>query len=106
MMFKKNAIDLILSGKKTMTSRDKQLYKTGDITNLTADKDYSKISGKYIKITKVYKKILCKFTNSDANKEGFESLSELKQYWEKNIGKWVPDNVVWVHGFEVVELNS
>ena len=55
-MFKKDLIDLILAGKKTMTSRDKKLCEVGEITNLMANKDYSKISGKHIKITEVYQK--------------------------------------------------
>jgi uncharacterized protein YqfB (UPF0267 family) len=63
MMFKKDLIDLILAGKKTLTSRDKKLYEVGEVTNLMANKDYSKISGKYIKITKVYQKALGTFTD-------------------------------------------
>jgi hypothetical protein len=69
MLFKKALIDLILQGKKTMTSRSKPLYKVGVTTNLMADRDYSKISGKYIKITKVYQKALSEFADSDAHKE-------------------------------------
>jgi len=65
-MFKKDLIDLILAGKKTMTSRDKKLCEVGEITNLMADKDYSKISGKNIRITKVHQKSLSKFTDVDA----------------------------------------
>jgi hypothetical protein len=106
MMFKKELIDKILAGKKSMTSRSKQLYNVGDITNLTADRDYSKSSGKYIKISKLYKKTLSKFTNSDANKEGFETLTEFKLYWKKNIGEWTPSTTVVVHEFEVVTLSS
>lgn len=68
MLFKKDLINLILEGKKTMTSRDKPLNKVGNATNLMANRDYSKISVKYIKITKVYKKALKEFTDSDANK--------------------------------------
>jgi hypothetical protein len=106
MMFKKVLINLIFDGKKTMTSRAKQLYQLGDTTNLMADRDYSKITGKYIKITKVYKKALSEFTDNDANKEGFKDLSEFKLYWEKNIGEWIISTVVWVHEFEVVETQQ
>ena len=102
MMFKKYLIDLILTGKKTMTSRSKPLYKPGDITNLMANKDYSKISGKHIQITKVYQKTLANFTNLDAQKEGFQNLQSFRQYWVKNIGLWNPQIIVWVHQFEVV----
>jgi len=102
MMFKKYLIDLIVAGKKTMTSRSKQLYKVGDVTNLMANRDYSKVSGKYIKITKVYQKALANFTNLDAQKEGFQNLPSFQQYWIKNIGLWNPQTIVWVHEFVVV----
>ena len=102
MMFNKDLIDLILAGKKTMTSREKRQFREGDITNLMANKDYSKISGKYIKITKVYQKPLNEFTDPDANKEGFDNLSEFKQYWEDNIGEWNNSITVWVHEFQLI----
>lgn len=104
MLFKKDLIDLILEGKKTMTSRDKLLNKVGEVTNLMANRDYSKISGKKIKITKVYKKSLNEFTDNDANKEGFENIVEFKQYWKKNIGEWKTSIVVWIHEFEVLSI--
>ncbi len=66
MMFNKILIDLILQGKKTMTSRDKPQYEVGEVTNLMANRDYSKTSGKYIKITKVYQKSLAEFSDIDA----------------------------------------
>jgi hypothetical protein len=106
MMFKKVLIDLILQGKKTMTSRSKPLYKVGVTTNLMADRDYSKISGKYLKITKVYKKALNEFTDKDANKEGFKDLLEFKKYWKENIGEWTPNIEVWVHEFDVVKSQT
>ena len=103
MMLKKYLIDLILEGRKSITSRAKQLYKPGDITNLMANRDYSKITGKYLKITKVYQKSLGDFTYSDAQKEGFDNLQSFKDSWTKNIGVWSNDIVVWVHEFEVFE---
>ena len=69
MMFKKDLIDKILTGTKTMTSRDKPLYKVGAVTNLMANKDYSKATGKYIKITAVYEKALGRFWTHEI---GFE----------------------------------
>lgn len=84
-----------------MTSRSKQLYKPGDISNLMANSDYSKITGKYLRITKVYQKSLGDFTESDAQKEGFNNLQSFKDSWTKNIGVWNNDNVVWVHEFVV-----
>ena len=102
MMFKKDLIDKTLNGTKTMTSRDKPLYKVGAVTNLMANKDYSKATGKYIKITAVYDKALGKFTDEDSRKEGFENIAEFKQYWEENIDVWNPDKIVWVHEYELV----
>jgi len=102
-MFNKVLIDLILQSKKTMTSRAKPLYEVGEVTNLMANRDYSKISGKYIKITKVYQKPLSEFTDKDANKEGFDNLSEFKKYWKENIGEWDNSITVWVHEFDVVK---
>jgi hypothetical protein len=77
-----------------------------------ANKDHSKATGKYIKITAVYDKALGKFTDEDSRKEGFENIVEFKQYWEKilkDIGKTIeewhvrnPDKIVWVHEYELV----
>jgi len=86
-----------------MTSREKPLNEVGEVTNLMANRNYSKITGKYSKITKIYMKSLIEFTDSDANKEGFKDLSEFRQYWEKNSGEWNPSTEVWVHEFEVVQ---
>jgi hypothetical protein len=59
-----------------------------EVTNLMANKDYSKISRKYIKITKVYQKALGTFTDLEAQKEGFKNLADFIAYWKKNIGDW------------------
>ena len=101
MLFKKELIDLILAGKKTMTARHKKLCEVGDVTNLMANKDYSKLTGKYLKITKVYRKFLGEFTVDDSHREGFIGLGEFKVYWEKNIGSWDPTQFLWIHEFEI-----
>ena len=101
MFFKKDLIDLILVGKKTMTSRRKKFCEVGDFTNLMANKDYSKLTGKYLKITKVYRKFLGKFSVDDAHKEGFGGLGKFKSYWETNIGSWDPTQFLWIHEFEI-----
>jgi hypothetical protein len=105
-MFPKELINKILEGKKTMTSRDKILCKEGKITNLMANRDYSKITRKYIRITKVYPKRLGDFNDKDGKKEGFNNLEEFKNYWkhEKKLGKWDDNRIVWVHEFELIEL--
>jgi hypothetical protein len=106
MLFKKALIDKILEGKKTMTSRNKKLRKEGAITNLMADKDYSKITGKYIKITKVYQKALGKFTDKDSKKEGFNTIEEFKTTWTSINGSWDPEQIVTIHEFVLVEKDN
>lgn len=103
MMFKRELIDKILNGTKTMTSRAKPLCKEGKVTNLMSNKDFSKLTGKYIRITKVYQKALSEFTNEDSKKEGFDNLDQFKKYWSENIGVWQSNNIVWVHEFELVQ---
>ena len=61
-----------------MTSRSRPLYQVGEVTNFMANKDYSQITGKSIKITAVYPKALSEFTSKEAKKEGFENLAEFK----------------------------
>jgi len=78
------------------------LYKVGAVTNLMVNKDYSKATRKYIKITTVYDRARGKFTDEDSRKEGFENIAEFKQYWEENIDVWNPDKIVWVHEYELV----
>ncbi len=87
-----------------MTSRSKRLYKEGDVTNLMANKDYSKVTGKYIKFTKIYSKVLGEFTDEDSKKEGFENLFEFKIYWNEKIGSWNPKKTVWVHEFQICTM--
>lgn len=101
-MFNKDLIDRILNGSKTMTSRDKPQFEVGETTNLMANRDYSKLTGNYIRITKLYKKPLSQFTAEDSKKEGFANLEEFQTYWTKNIGPWAPSKEVWVHEFEVI----
>jgi hypothetical protein len=80
--------------------REKKLYDVGEITNLMANKDYSKISRKYIEITKVYQKALGTFTDIEAQKEGFKDLTDFIAYWKKNIGVWKSSH------FSELELGS
>ena len=78
MMFNRDMIEKILSGKKTSTIRSKIQYETGDITNLMANKNFSKITGKNIEITRVYPIKLGKIDDAIAQKDGFKDVDELK----------------------------
>jgi N4-acetylcytidine amidohydrolase len=103
MMFKKTMIEKILAGEKTMTCRRTKLYKPGTVTNLMCDKDYSKLTGKYIKITAVTRRKLKDFSDTEARKEGFNDMSEFRNYWGQNICYWTPEQVVWLHEFELIQ---
>jgi len=97
MMFDNYLIDQILVGRKTQTSRTKR-YEVGRIENLMSNYNYSKLTGNFIKITKVYQKRLGAFTNQDAKKEGFSDLQEFIDYVNKQGKKlgfsWNPNQVV------------
>jgi hypothetical protein len=104
MMFKKALIDKILSGEKTATRRVRQQAKVGDVLNLMANKDYSKETGIYIEITRVYPQRLGDMTDEDAKKEGFPDLDHFKEYWIREIeSSWDSDTVLWVHEFKTVK---
>jgi len=105
MLFSKELINLILAGKKTMTSRDKPQFQVGDLTILMANKDYSKISGKCIKFTKIYSKLIGAFNEKDAHKEGFATLVDLKEYWKKNVGQWKDETIIYIHEFELIDYD-
>ena len=105
-MFNKDLISRILSGKKVMTARARKLHDVGKVTKLMANKDYSKLSGKSIKFTKIHQKKLGEFNDVDAQKEGFKSLKEFIDYWNRNIkpkNSWNPSRNMWIHEFEVIE---
>lgn len=99
-------IDKILVGRKTQTTRDYEI-KVGRVVHLMSNHNRSLITRKYIKITKAYKKTLGTFTDEDGKREGFSSLAELIDYWNKKlakkVGEWNPKRVMWVHEFELVE---
>jgi hypothetical protein len=69
------------------------------------NKDYSKNSGKCLKFTKVYQQYLKDFKEEDSQKESFKSISDFKEYWNKNIGEWKEDIVVFVHEFELIDYD-
>lgn len=105
MLFSKELIELILAGKKTMTSRDAIQFRAGDLTILMANKDYSKISGKCIRFIRIYCKPIGSFTEEDAQKEGFGTLEEFKEYWIKTFGEWKSDMTLFVHEFELIDYD-
>jgi len=71
-----------------------------------ANRDYSKRTGKYIKITNVYPLKLRDINDSIAQKDGFNNAKELKEFWVKKLSSWNPSPVVYVHEFDAIEKDS
>jgi len=102
MMFKRNLLELVLSGLKTQTRRlHKHTLKKG--RTYTLKKNYYKNTGEYIKITRVAHQRLGDITKDDAEKEGFNSIEEFRNAWIRINGSWDPDMEVVVYDFELTD---
>lgn len=102
MMFDKLCVDLIKSGKKTVTRRikksDRRPAKPGTIHKLKIDR--TKDVYGYIFIHKCVKKpYIWTITNEDAQREGFNSALEFLEYWE-SINKNYKGEKIWLIEFE------
>lgn len=88
-------IKKVIDGKKTATRRNNRYADVGEVMDL---------SGHQFIVNNVYSQALGEMTDTDAQKEGFETLD---QYIEKILSlhpgmRWVPAMKVWVHEFERV----
>ena len=102
MMFKRELLDLVISGKKTQTRRlHKRVLKEGRIYALK--RSWIKSTGDYIKITKVARQRLGEVTEEEAEKEGFNSLEEFRNAWVRINGSWDPDMEVVVYDFKLTD---
>ena len=102
MMFKKDLIDLVVSGRKTQTRRlhknplkEKQKY--------VIKRNWYNNTEHYIQIKKVYPQKLGDVSEEEARKEGFSGLDEFRDAWIRINGSWDPDMVVTVYEFELAE---
>jgi hypothetical protein len=91
--FKKQFKELMITGSKTMTSRNKQ-YGNPEDTFIAFDTIFT--------IVKVSRELLDIVANSYYKQEGFESPEEFKEIWAKihPIKGWDPEQIVWVHEFK------
>jgi hypothetical protein len=102
MMFKKELLDLVVSGRKTQTRRlHKRLLKDGRIYALK--RSWIESTGDYIKITRVTHQKLGEVTEEEAGKEGFSSLEEFRNVWIRINGSWDPEMEVVVYDFELTD---
>jgi N4-acetylcytidine amidohydrolase len=102
LIFKKQFLKPILSGKKTQTRRvHSRLLKVGNTYTIQVSRTRS--TGHYLKITKLYHQKLGEVGEEEAQKEGFDSLEEFKQAWIEINGSWNPKQEVIVYEFEKTE---
>lgn len=100
MLFKRSLLALIIQGRKTQTRRlHKHQLKEGCIYPIT-DQWFAKPKA-HIKILKVYQQRLGDITETEARKEGFNSIEEFKQAWTQINGSWQPETTVTVYEFQL-----
>ncbi len=102
MMFKKEFLPLILSGRKTQTRRTHtRLLSVGKVYSIQVSRTES--TSRHFRITKRYRQSLGEVTEEEAYLEGFDSLAEFKQKWISIYGSWEPARDVVVYEFTVIE---
>ena len=102
MMFKKDLLEMVLSGAKTQTRRrhknplkEKQKY--------VVKRNWYNNTENYILIKKVYPQKLGDISEEEAKKEGFSDLDKFRDAWIRINGSWDPNMVVTVYEFELAE---
>lgn len=103
-LFRREFVDLILSGAKTESRRRwrRPLVKEGGVywaaTGFGRGDRFARLKVKYIR-----RQRLGEVTEEDARREGCSSLEEFKEVWTRIYGSWDPCEEVYVVSFEVVE---
>ena len=102
MIFKKDLLEMVLSGRKTQTRRrHKNPLRKGSI--YAVKRNWLETTGEYIRITKVYPQKLSDVSEEEARKEGFSGLDKFRDAWIRINGSWDPDMVVTVYEFELAK---
>ena len=102
MMFKKDLLDLVVSGRKTQTRRlHRRVLKVGRIYSVK--RNWFNCTGDYIRMVRVYRQELGDVSEEEAVKEGFIGLDEFRSAWIRINGSWDPEMEVVVYEFELVE---
>ena len=107
MLFKLEHKEMILNGTKTATRRiwKRPMVKEGGIYKCKL-KMLSKDYFAKIRVVSFYKEDLCDMDDSDARKEGYETLGAFIDIWRKINGSWDSNQKVSVIEFEVVGSQS
>jgi hypothetical protein len=104
MLFNKELVEKILSGKKVETRRAWKRCMVREDRVYAAKTDYRSDSiFAYLYIKYVRRERLMDMGDDGAIREGFSSLQEFKDVWVKCYGSWNPDEEVYVIGFEMVK---
>jgi hypothetical protein len=102
MMFNKDLLEMVLSGRKTQTRRrHKQPLK--EKQKYVVKRNWYKNTEQYIQIKKVYPQKLGDVSEEEATKEGFSGLDKFRDAWIRINGSWDPEMEVTVYEFELAE---
>ncbi len=101
-LFKKEHVPMILSGRKTQTRRmGKKRWNVGAIhqvkTGFKKDDQFGSV-----RILNVREEQLKHITEESARAEGYDSVSDYMDIFMKIYGSWTPDQWVWVVDFKVI----
>lgn len=102
-LFKHEHVAPILSGQKTQTRRTGKLrWKVGAIrqakTGYKKDSEFAKL-----RILAIRSERLGDISPEDAIKEGYNSVAEYIEVFQRIYKRWDPNEVVWVIDYEKVE---
>lgn len=102
MLFKPEHVPMILSGRKTETRRDwkRPMVRVGGVYKCKL-KLFSKDCFTKIKVVALWLEELGEITQESIYAEGYDSLSEIKDVWERINGEWNPELLVWVVKFRL-----
>ena len=106
-IFNRRNLEKTLSGEKTQTRRThKHTWKIGKTYGIK-DRWFGKPIG-HITITRKFKQRLGDISQEDAKKEGFGSIEEFKQEWERiyGSGSWNPDKVVIAYEYILKDIEE
>jgi uncharacterized protein YqfB (UPF0267 family) len=96
--FNEKLIPKILERKKTTTIREEKLCEVGELVTLKSKEFYA-----IAKIVNIYSKKLGELSDEEVQKDGFNNIEELKEFWRKELKKkWDEDRLVWIIEFQLL----
>jgi hypothetical protein len=99
LLFKKHYVEQIIRGDKTATRRPFRPMVKEDGSYHIKVHFFESLPYKIL-VKRLYELTLGKMTPQDAEKEGYSSLREFREDWERFYRSWDPRQTVWVVEFE------